>query len=397
MLVRLMPTSEYGFYTLILTGFTFICVFSDMGATEALSFFRWRAVKRNSSWSRYFYAVMRFRDKVFFIGFSLSAIYLYFTGGQIGESSQNLLMAIWLLGLSSWFALRTSIVSYSLKLVRRFRESYAIDLGNESVKLLVVAIASAFGMATAFSGLASILIGSIAAVLIANSFLKNVDFVADKPRMYGRQRASRILLRQIMPTMPGSLYFSFQGLIIGLLAASFGTVVNVAEIGALGRIGAIISVFAGFSSTVFVPKLLTITDERSFLGRYLIWWLVLIFVGVSMLLLALFFPQILLFLLGEQYSGLYEELLIVVATSVVGAWGGFAWNINRARGWVRFHVFSVLLTILCQVMMYFCFDLSSTSALLAFGFVSVLVGFIYQLGTNILGFLKMHLQGSFAD
>lgn len=54
MLVRLLPVSEYGFYTLVLAAFTFICTFSDLGATETLSFFAGGVARKTNPGCRIF-------------------------------------------------------------------------------------------------------------------------------------------------------------------------------------------------------------------------------------------------------------------------------------------------------------------------------------------------------
>lgn len=392
LLVRLLPVSEYGFYTLVLAAFTFICTFSDLGATETLSFFRWRGGKRNKTWMPYFHAVLRFRRTVFVLGFVCGAAYVLYTGRHVGEDMPTVFAGILLMGISAWFAIQAGIVSYVFKLEQRYRQAYAVELSNESAKLAIVLIIWAFGMATALAGLVSISLGALLAALLANSLLAGKGDMGAHTSKQQARRTNRVLLKQIAPTLPGSIYFSLQGVLVTLIAAYYGTVANVAEVGALGRLGALIGVLAGFTGTVFVPRLLAISDEKLFFRRYLLWWLVIFTIACLIMLAVWLFPSELLFLLGESYSGLHRELLVLAATAIVGMWGGFAWNISRARGWVKYHSCSVALTVICQIGMFFFLDFSTTLGVLLFGLGTLTVGFLYQLATNIAGFISLRMQ-----
>ena len=156
LLVRLLPVNEYGFYTLLLTAFGFICTFSDLGATETLSFFRRRAMLKGKSWRRYIDAVMRFRRMMFMFGFTASAAYILFTARHIEQATSNAVMGIVLMGLAAWFSIRSGIISYVLKLEQRFRPAYALELSNEVVKLLAVSLMWGLGLATALAGMSAV-------------------------------------------------------------------------------------------------------------------------------------------------------------------------------------------------------------------------------------------------
>ena len=170
LLVRLLPVNEYGFYTLVLAAFTFVCTFSDLGATETLSFFRRRASKRNKSWLSYFHAVMRFRRTVFVFGFVSSAVYIFYTGRHLGEGMQTIIVAIILMGLAAWFAIQSGIISYVLKLEQRFRQAYAVELSNEGAKLLAVGMIWALSLTTALWGMAGVAMGALVAAILASHF-----------------------------------------------------------------------------------------------------------------------------------------------------------------------------------------------------------------------------------
>lgn len=386
LLVRLLPVNEYGFYTLVLSAFTFICTFSDLGATETLSFFRWRAGKKNKSWMPYFYAVLRFRRTVFLLGFVASAAYIFYTGRHIGEDAQTIIFGIALVGLAAWFAIQSGIISYVLRLEQRFRQSYAVELSNESTKLFAVGMIWLTGVATALAGMAGVALGALIAAVVATRLLGQRFAKSGMPKQRHAHQSSRILLGQIMPILPGTIHFTLQGPLIAWLAAYYGSVVNVAEVGALGRIGVLIGVISGFTGTVFVPRLIAISDEILFFRRYLHWWLVMLSFGAAMMMAVIAFPEVLLYLLGGAYSGLHLELIIATATAVIATWGAFSWHINRARGWVKYQPYRVPVIVAGQIIMFLMLDFSTTQGVLSFGLATMMLDVLFQTLISTVGF-----------
>jgi O-antigen/teichoic acid export membrane protein len=393
MLVRLLPVSEYGFYSLVLAAFSFICTFSDLGATETLSFFRWRAGKKNKPWIPYFHTVLRFRRTVFAFSFVASAAYIIYTGQHIGEDMQTIFAGIVLMGLAAWFAIHSGIISYVLKLEQYFRQAYAVELSNEATKLLAVGLIWAFRLATAIAGMVSITVGAILAAILATRLLGQRFAKIGKPKQRQIYQSRRLLLGQIMPILPGTMHFALQGLLITWLAAYYGSVVNVAEVGALGRIGVLIGVISGFTGTVFIPRLIAISDDALFIKRYLQWWVVMLVIGGIMMMFVWVYPEALLFLLGNSYSGLHMELIVVAATAVVWTWNGYVYGVNRARGWVKRQEYILFVLIAGQIGMFTYLEFSSTLDVLFFGMGTSLIWVTYQLGLNIAGFIRVEKYG----
>lgn len=386
LLVRILPVSEYGFYTLVLAAFTFICTFSDLGATETLSFFRWRARKKNRTWLHYFHAVVRFRRNIFLLSFPAASIYVIATGVRVNMDWAILFSGILLMGVGAWFAIQSGINSYVLKLEQQFRSAYAVELSNEGTKFIGALAICGLRLTTAVAGISSVALGSSVAAFLSSKLLNQAGC---RHVVVTRRRARKyasILRKQILPILPGTIHFALQGPLVAGLAVYYGSISNVAEVGALGRLGQLIGVIAGFTSTVYIPRLLVITDDKLFLRRYFHWWFVIIASGLSILLAVTIFPKILLWVLGEAYSGLHSELLIASSTAVTGVWAAYAWGINRARGWVKYQSWSVPVIICGQLLMVLLLDFSSTAGVLIFGLFSSLFGLCFQLIINAYGF-----------
>lgn len=392
MLVRLLAVSEYGFYTLLLSAFGFICTFSDLGATETLSYFRRRAAVKNKTWSHYYDAVMRFRRTLFIFGFFVSSVYVFYTARHIEWDMASTFAGIAIMGFASWYAIQFGIISYVLKLEQRFRQVYALELANEGVKLVAVLLIWALGLTTALAGMTGIALGALVSSVFAARLFGYLSVPVDRPNKRRAYRSSRALFGQIMPILPGTIHFTLQGPLVAWLAAYFGSVVIVAEVGALGRLGVLLGVIAGFTGTVFVPRLLAISDEKVFFRRYCYWWVVILMLGSIMMLVVMAFPEALLYVLGSSYSSLKNELVISAATAVVASWGAFSWHINRARGWAKYQIYRVPFILVGQIPMFFLLDFSTTRGVLLFSLGSIALDFVFQTLISIYGFRMAHTQ-----
>ena len=386
-LVRLLPVTEYALYTLFLAGYTFITTSSDLGATESLAYFRRRAIFENRPWSIFYEAVVRFRGVVFVGGLILSMVYVFYTATKIERDAHGIVAAVVVMGCGAWLAIQASTTAYALKLELRFREAYVVELCNEGTKLIAVALLWAASMATALAGMVSIGLGGLVATGVASAFWgRSIGDGAPKDDRPAKD-AMRALLGQVGPVLPGTIYYSLQAPLVAYLAASYGPARNLAEVGALGRLGALIGVLSGFTSTVFVPRLASIKDAGAFRRRYVYWWLVVLFFGGAVLLAVSLFPDALLWILGRSYSDLHAELTIAAASAVIGIWSAFAWQVNRARGWVRAQLYRVPVLAVAQVSLFLLLDLSSTGGILLFGLGSLLTDVLFQVGVNVHGLL----------
>jgi O-antigen/teichoic acid export membrane protein len=387
LLVRILPVTEYGMYTIFLAAFTFVCTLSDLGVTETLSYFR-RRTGGKKSWRHYLHAVLRFRRTLFLIGATCASAYIFYTGQHLGQDARSLGAAIFLVGVGAWYAIHSSILSYVLKLEQQFRKVYVVEVGNECVKLISVGLIWVTGFTTALGGLFGVSLGACFAAFLASRFY-SPGLPKDKEKnIRNARRGRRLLLGQISPILPGTIYFTLQGPLVAWIAAEYGSIVTVAEVGALARINALIGVVAGFTVTIILPRLLAVRDERVFLARYFQWWGAMVILGGTIMLMVWIFPGPFLYFLGDAYSELHTEIAISAAAAVVATWGTFAWGINRLRGWIEYQPLRVPVIVSGQIPLFLLLDFSAAEGVLIFILVSVCLDVVFQTLINISGFIE---------
>ena len=93
-----------------------------------------------------------------------------------------------------------------------------------------------------------------------------------------------------------------------------------------------------------------------------------------------------LFLLGGSYSGLHNELIVSAATAIVYSFGAVAFSINRARGWVKYQPYGIVLVSAGQLLLVVFLDFSKTIGVLLFSLGTASIALLYQVAINFFGF-----------
>lgn len=384
LLVRTMPVREFALYTLALSVITFFTFVSDLGSTTSLLYFFHRSVTGGEEFPLYFAAVRSLRRAAFLAGAAAVVIALPraasakgFAGGEIALATAGVLLCV-------WFQISASLSVLALRLGDRYGRSYRAEISGGGLRL---AVASAMALTGRLYSWLAVLGNAAAAAAVA--FLAH-PAAATIPARSQLAPYRRKVLRYLLPTLPSALYFSIQGPLVVWLSATFGTTRNIAEVGALSRLGMLLSLFSNLSGIVFLPRLSRIAGERLYRVRCVQFGALLAAVALSLYLAVLAFPHALLALLGQKYSGLESELLLVVCGSGLTLVGGYLVSVNLARSWTRWQGLAVLGLAITQAILVKALPLGTTRGVLTFNLLSSSVGLTLQLAITITGFTRPH-------
>jgi O-antigen/teichoic acid export membrane protein len=383
-LVRTMPVHEFALYTLALSVVTFFTFASDLGSTTSLLYFFHRTVREGEEFPLYFAAVRSLRRWAFLAGAAAVVVALPHTAAAKGYRWDEIALVTAGVLLSVWFQIGASLSVLALRLADRYTESYVAEIAGGGMRLASAALL--VWTAHLLSWLAvlgnALSIGAVAALARPAAARASV-LTAASLAPYRRR-----VLRYLMPTLPSALYFSIQGPLVVWLAATFGSARNIAEVGALSRLGLALSLFSNLSGIVFLPRLSRIADERLYRIRCLQFGALLVAIALSLWLGVLAFPHALLALLGQHYSGLDSELMLVVGGAGVTLVGGYVVAVNLARSWTRWQGLAVVGLAVTQVVLVKALALGTTSGVLTFNLLSAVTGLGLQLAMTIGGFIR---------
>ena len=184
-----------------------------------------------------------------------------------------------------------------------------------------------------------------------------------------------------------TIFYCFQGQITIFLISFFAHRANaVAEVGALGRLAMIFTVISNLLANVFVPMFAR-CQSRMKLG----WLFAAIMGGVAflsgmILVAAAIFPREFLFVLGNKYSHLHHELLLMVGGAVAAAITGTLWGLNASKAWVAGSWLSIPLTVTTQLALIPVTDFSTVSGVLIFNLLSVFPSLFLNVALSYRGF-----------
>jgi hypothetical protein len=382
--INFMPVHELALYTLASSMTIFFTFATDLGSTASLLHFFHRAAKEETSFHPYHEAVLSLRHWGFVVGAGVVAVALPVLAAGKGFTSWEVGLALGGVLLCVWFQIRVSLRLLALRLKAAFGRSYRAEIAGSGLRLGLAGLMAATGWLQAWLGILTVAIGSALTAGLARPEQEVPRSVA--PEGLGIYR--RKIFRYLLPTLPAAAYFAVQGPLIVWLSATFAGVRTIAEVGALGRLALVVGLFSGLIGTVFLPRLVHITDDRLYLRRYLQFGTLLAGVAATLALAAAAAPQLFLLLLGPKFAGLHSELLLVVAASGLSLLDGYAVNVNLARSWTRWQGAALAIQIAVQALLVVQLPLSTTFNILLFNLVSAGIALALQLVTTVAGFTR---------
>lgn len=390
-LVRTLPVREFALYTLALSVVTFFTFVSDLGSTTSLLYFFNRTLRDGSDFALYLAAVRSLRRWAFMAGFAAVAVALPRAAMAKGFGAAETALATAGVLLCVWFQIAASLSVLALRLGDRYNRSYGAEIAGGGLRL---AVAGTMALASRLYGWLAVL-GNAAAIALT-AFVARARPALPAPAATTAPTTSRSalapyrrrVLRYLLPTLPSALYFSIQGPLVVWLSATFGAARNIAEVGALARLGMLLGLFSNLSAIVLLPHLARIADDRLYRARFLQFGALLAGVAAALLAVTSTFPRAFLALLGQHYSGLDSELALVAWGAGLTLVGGYLVSVNLARSWTRWQAPAMLLLAITQALLVKLLPLGTTRGVLTFNVLTGATGMLLQAAIAGVGFAR---------
>jgi O-antigen/teichoic acid export membrane protein len=382
LLVRLLDQNEYAYFTIANTMQGTINVLADMGISIALISIGGRVWQDRHRFGQLITTANNFRRRLGAAAIVIVTPILYWMLTRNGASSiyAAVLIAAILLGLFAQFSLGV------LGVVPRLRSDVSqiqkIDLTGALARLIVLV-----GCALLFlnAGVA-VLVGSMAFLLqywlLRRYAVGVIDLNATEN---ADDRAAMIGF--IKNQAANAVFFCLQGQITIFLISFFASrATSVAEVGALGRLAMIFAVMGQLLMNVFVPAFARCQSAARLRLQYFA-----IVVGVAgccaaVIAAAAIFPNQFLFVLGDKYSHLQRELLLMVAGTVMNVLTGTLWVLNASKAWIAGSWLYIPLTLVTQIALIPYTDFSSVSQVLIFNLISTVPNLLLNMVLSYRGF-----------
>ncbi|MCF4102177.1 polysaccharide biosynthesis protein [Gillisia sp. M10.2A] len=186
-----------------------------------------------------------------------------------------------------------------------------------------------------------------------------------------KQIVSPVVRKEILSFVklifPGAVYYCLSGQITIWILSLFGTTTDVANMGALGRLGMALSVFSMLFGILVLPRFARLPSVATVLfSRFVIINTVFIILSVLIIGVVWVFPSQVLWILGKDYSYLQYELILSIIGSCTGLLAGALFGLFTSRGWAIKPYISIPLSILSLVLGAVIFDVSNLRGVLMF-------------------------------
>ena len=176
----------------------------------------------------------------------------------------------------------------------------------------------------------------------------------------------RNILKVVNRRMPESIYFCVSGQITIWLISIFGNTTSVAEVGALGRLAMVLNVFSSIIAIIIIPRYAKLFFDRTLLLRRL-FQVISALIAVCLLIISISwaFPHQILWILGESYKNLDIHLLFLsIYIACLNLIAGTIFGLYTSRGWSIHPFLSIIVSLLSSVIGILIFDMSSITGVL---------------------------------
>lgn len=188
--------------------------------------------------------------------------------------------------------------------------------------------------------------------------------------------------------LPGAIYYCVSGQITIWLISIFGVTKSIAQLGALGRIAMLLAIFNGLFNTLLLPRFARLSlDKKKILSFYKRAQLMLFFTIILMITGAYIFSDSLLWILGPKYYGLQKELLLSIIGSSLALVSGSTFSLCTVRGWIINPIILISISITSIICAAITIDISSLQGVLKFNIFIAAVQLIIH---EIYAALKIH-------
>ncbi len=384
LLVRTLEQRDYAYFTIANTMQGTINVLADIGISVGLISIGGRVWRDRHRFGQLVNTALTLRKNLGAIVVIVSTPVLYFLLVRNGATFHYTAVLIVLLLAALFFQLSVNVLSVVPRLRSDIRRIQTIDFTGAICRLLALialmyfflnaAVALALAAATSFLQYA--MLRSYAAGVIDVDAPDNAE---DRAAMLG-------FIRKLAAN---AIFFSLQGQITVFLISFFARETSsVAEVGALGRLAMIFAVLGNLLTNVFVPAFARCQSAKKLRWLYAGIAGGVVAFGVLVLGGAAIFPAQFLFVLGNKYTHLHRELLLMVGGAVLSSVTGTFWALNASRAWVAGSWLYIPLTLATQIALIPFTDFSSVAGVLIFNLVSVIPNLLLNLAMSYFGFRR---------
>jgi O-antigen/teichoic acid export membrane protein len=371
LIVRTLDQQEYAYYTIANSMLSTMNILADSGISTSLAAIGGKVWQDRYRFGQLINTAMRLR--YFLAAISISVVtpiliwMLLRNGASIGYAI--VITIIVLIGLN--FQLTNGVLIVVPHLHSQISRVQNLDIISAISKLVLLGLGYltfwnttvAIATASLISGLQRFILGRWAGEKIDTKVPIN-------------QEDQRFIFKTIKHSLPNSIFFCIQVQLSVFLISIFGTTQNVAELGALGRIGVLFTIINSVMATIILPSFSRCQSVVTLRKRYFQTMGAFLLFATLIITLTYIFPEQILWIIGRKYSYLKNELFMIAIVTVVNSFLGMMTSINLAKGWVEYAWIDIPMKLFLQIFLLMILDISTIKGVVIFSLLSQISSFL---------------------
>lgn len=381
--VRALTVHEYAWYTIAITMLGAGIVLSDMGVSAALMSLAGRLWPDRPKVNRLFTVAYEARAKFFtlFGTVVFAAGFFLLMKSQASWAWAAAIMAC--VVAVTFFQLNFSLLSVLPKLEQNLKSLQQITIAGAALRLVL--LSALLVSANTLTALCAALAATAWQVWAIRRRYDIADQDTQFPLDEARAEFSKVARRQA----PASIYFCIQGQLNVLLLGYFGSATQVAQLGALGRISALLMVAQSVFSSIIMPRYAVLKDKADMQRKYVLAVSAFLALIAAFLCVVWLFPGAVLSVLGGQYGGLHGELLMILGSAALYVIEALLFSLNMSRAWIASSWIQVVVTLVFQAVLLAFMPIDSIARVVIFSSISPVVSIAVYLASAMLHFSRM--------
>lgn len=370
-LVRSLAKDQYAWFTIANTMLATMNLLADNGISSSLSSIGGLICQDREEFGSLINTALRFRRLLAPAAIILVFPILIWMLVKNGVPHWEMLGILGGVSVALYFQLPVGVFSAVPRLLLHTTRVQNLDLASAIFRLVLLVAASFVFINTTVAVLVGALAVGLQYFILRRWVFDSVAMAAPPTEAY---RAA--ILAIVKRKAPNTIYFCFQSQASIWLISTFGSARNVADIGALGRLGVIFTIINSVMTGLVMPRFARCHVPHLLWKRYLQIFGCHVLFGGFLVAIAATFPGQLLWILGKQYGNLHKEVALMMANCVIVATNAALYGLNTSRSWIISPWLSIPVGLATQILLLLVLDVSTVRGVLWFGILSTLNGII---------------------
>ena len=346
-LVRTLTKQDYAWFTIATGMAAVLSALNDGGVATAVTSTGGMVWQDRSRFSALMSAALAMLNRMALLASGVVAPLLAWLLWEKGASWSTIGLVGLLVVGPQWVATRSITLGTANRLHSRIRELQVGDIAGAFTRSALTLLPAAFGFVNIYIALGAVAVSvAVQGWVVRSQVMPMLDLPAEKEQVQEFHGRIRSVMRRMYPNV---VFNCVQAQLAAGLLAVFGSISQVADLGALSRLSFFVNFIGAPIGHIIGPAFARCQDMRR------LRWMFSGVLGGYLLILGGFVGFIhwqapfVLRLFGPNYAHLNHELFLVAVAISIGFINQVFWSLNFCRGWVRWVWVNIPLTLSTQV------------------------------------------------